>query len=156
MSKTNEWYTPSNIIELAREVMGEIDLDPASCDEANLTVKATRYHTSQDNGLRHPWKGRIWLNAPFSFGMMPLFINKLLLEVDIGNVEEACVLFPFTGFARWHYRLFDACSAICICGDPKFGGTAKSNKYIIACGYIGRNTDRFWEAFSELGNTFCK
>ena len=30
-----EWYTPTIIIEAVRESMGSIDLDVASCEEAN-------------------------------------------------------------------------------------------------------------------------
>ena len=34
------WHTPAEYIEAAREVMGSIDLDPASCHIAQQAVKA--------------------------------------------------------------------------------------------------------------------
>jgi ParB family transcriptional regulator, chromosome partitioning protein len=46
--------------------MGAFDLDPASCEEANQTVKATKFYGAADNGLEHEWYGKIWLNPPYS------------------------------------------------------------------------------------------
>jgi ParB family chromosome partitioning protein len=46
-----EWYTPPEYIEAARAVRGEIDLDPASSDIAQKTVKALHYFTLDDDGL---------------------------------------------------------------------------------------------------------
>ncbi len=63
-SKTNEHYTPAHIVERARALMGSIDLDPASCEQANRNIKAGRIFTEQDDGLRHPWEGKIFLNPP--------------------------------------------------------------------------------------------
>lgn len=47
----NEWYTPARFIEMAREFMGSIDLDPASSDIANATVKASKFFAVEDDGL---------------------------------------------------------------------------------------------------------
>jgi hypothetical protein len=33
-----------------REVLGEIDLDPASCADANKIVRAKQFFTQEDNG----------------------------------------------------------------------------------------------------------
>jgi hypothetical protein len=49
--KSPEWYTPQQYIDLARDVLGEIDLDPASCAEANRIVRVTRYYDIHDNRL---------------------------------------------------------------------------------------------------------
>lgn len=49
-SKDDEWYTPAKYIEAAREVLGSIDLDPASNDFANETVKASVYYTEERDG----------------------------------------------------------------------------------------------------------
>lgn len=59
-SNSPEWYTPSSIIEAARSCMGSIDLDPASCEEANERVKAKYYFTKEDDGLNRPWNLTRW------------------------------------------------------------------------------------------------
>lgn len=89
-SGSTEWYTPSDIIEAARAVLGGIDLDPASSVAANLTVRADRFFTESDNGLAHPWEGRVWLNPPFTENAR--FIPKIVAEYEAGRVTAACVL----------------------------------------------------------------
>jgi hypothetical protein len=51
-----EWYTPRQYIELAKQVMGGIDLDPASCEAAQRTLQAGKYYTIEQNGLLEPWE----------------------------------------------------------------------------------------------------
>jgi len=56
------WGTPVEYVDLARTVMGVIDLDPASSDQAQSTVQALQHFTQADDGLKRVWHGNVWLN----------------------------------------------------------------------------------------------
>jgi len=87
----DEWYTPKAIIEAARVTMGSIDLDPASCEAANEVVKAGRYFTAVDDGLRRPWQGNVWCNPPFSNGQIRFWIERC-----VDHDSPTCVIVPHT------------------------------------------------------------
>lgn len=91
-SGSNEWYTPAPIIEAARDVMGSIDLDPASCELANQTVKAVKYYSVETNGLRHEWYGNVWLNPPYIRELCGAFVDKLVLDYRTQRITNACLL----------------------------------------------------------------
>ena len=80
----NEWYTPAKNIEVAREVLGEIDLDPASHAIAQQTVKATRFFTAADDGLKQLWHGRVLFNPPYGRGLIAPFVDKLSRNSERG------------------------------------------------------------------------
>jgi hypothetical protein len=63
-SETDEHYTPQAIVESAREALGGIDLDPASCPEANECVRAAHIFDRGQNGFQREWRGRVFLNPP--------------------------------------------------------------------------------------------
>ena len=65
---TDERYSPDWLVEKARLVLGGIDCDPASSELANRTVAAATYYTRTDDGLQREWRGRVWLNFPWSHG----------------------------------------------------------------------------------------
>jgi hypothetical protein len=90
-STENEWYTPVRYLDAAREVLGGIDLDPASSEAANQIVKATRILTKHDDGLAHPWRGRVFLNPPYG-RLAGEFVTKLVDERQAGNVTAAVAL----------------------------------------------------------------
>lgn len=87
-SKSAEWYTPSEWVELARYAMGGIDLDPASCAEANKIVRAERFFTKEQDGLSLEWSGRVWLNPPGGRGVPQAFWKKLTGHYDTGNIQS--------------------------------------------------------------------
>ena len=65
-SATNEWYTPASVMGLVREVLGPLDLDPASCARANQTVQATTYLDQTYDALANKWPAArtVFLNPP--------------------------------------------------------------------------------------------
>jgi hypothetical protein len=79
----NEWYTPARFIDLARKVMGGIDLDPASSDIAQETVQATTYFTKDDDGLSREWAGKVWLNPPYAELRLRWCLKKLLRQLGL-------------------------------------------------------------------------
>ena len=85
----NEWYTPPEYIEAVRACLGAIDVDPASSARAQETVRASRFFTRDNDGLRHDWHGRIWLNPPYSQPDIARFVDKLLAEIGAGRVRAS-------------------------------------------------------------------
>lgn len=64
LSNSAEHQTPSYIVEPSRKVLVRIDLDPASCTEANKVVQALTYYAPPHDGLLFDWDGRVLLNPP--------------------------------------------------------------------------------------------
>ena len=74
MKDNNEWYTPREIIRS----LGEFDLDPATSSEAyRLNRSAMNYYTTEEDGLKQSWKGRVWLNPPYSFPLVRDFLKRM-------------------------------------------------------------------------------
>ena len=67
--ENHECYSPTWLIEGAREVMDAIDLDVASCETANTAVRAAQFYAKAINGLNQRWRGRVYLNPPFGCGV---------------------------------------------------------------------------------------
>ena len=106
-SGNEEWYTNRELIEAARETMGTIDCDPASNDIAQATVKAGVYYTATNSGLTQPWHGNVWLNPPYTKGLVDEFITKLLDE----RPPQWCVLTNNSTDTGWWQRLTRAHAA---------------------------------------------
>ena len=109
-TKNNEWYTPSRYVEAARKVMGGIDLDPASCELANRTVKAKRYYAIEDDGLKQKWEGRIWLNPPYKKdnsqpngkkSIIATWVSTLIRHYRENNVTQAILLVTTQVDSSW-------------------------------------------------------
>jgi len=152
----NEWYTPEKYIESARQVMGAIDLDPASCEDANATVKAKKFYCMADDGLSKRWKGNVWLNPPYSKDLCRRFIDKLIEERKEGRVSQAIVLVNNATETAWGQALLAASAAVCfpsariqfISKYGKLGNCPLQGQMVC---YLGDKPDGFIDVFSDLG-----
>jgi uncharacterized small protein (DUF1192 family) len=109
--KASQLYTPPEIIDLVRVVMGEIDLDPASDEIAQKRVQARNYYTPALDGLSNPWFSRVWLHPPAD-GKTAKWTSKLLDEYESGRVTEAILLVKPSAGSKWFQkltRLFPVC-----------------------------------------------
>lgn len=150
-SHDDEWYTPEQYIEAAREVMGSIDLDPASNDFANETVKASVYYDEARNGLEQEWWGNIWLNPPYSSALIQQFAEKLADSL----FKQAIVLVNNATETAWFRTLIENADAVVFpTGRIKYRkrdgekGTPLQGQAFI---YFGDAPGRFLKVFSEFG-----
>lgn len=109
----NQWFTPSEYVELARGVLGSIDLDPASHELAQKTVRAASYFTEETDGLSREWFGRVWLNPPYAQPAIGHFADKMVSEYTAGRVSEAIMLTHNYTDTSWFQKLAGDARAIC-------------------------------------------
>lgn len=151
----NEWYTPAEHLDLARKVLGGIDLDPASSETANRTVGAEKFFTESDNGLDKPWFGKVWLNPPYAQPAIAHFADKMVEEWGNGDVEAAIVLTHNYTDTAWFQKMARASAAICFTrGRVRFvspEGELAAPTQGQAFFYFGHDVDAFAEVFAAVG-----
>lgn len=110
-STRQDWITPPQLVDFAHNVLGRIDLDPASSDQANSVVKAQRFISEADNGLGQRWSGRVWCNPPYgkikgksSQGVWGL---KMAYEFQSGHIDAGMLLVTSKTGERWFQELWD-------------------------------------------------
>ena len=154
-SLSNEWYTPEKYIESARAVLGSIDLDPASSEEANRIVRAETYYTQRENGLSREWWGRAFLNPPYG-GEQEAFTSKLLAEYNSGRVTEAILLVnAHCTDTSWFQPLWN--HTLCFTDhridyrlpDGRIATSTSTHGSVFV--YMGGSPDSFGREFSKYG-----
>jgi len=150
-----DWYTPAKYVKLARQVMGEIDLDPASCSAANDVVGATSYYSISEgrDGLREPWLGRVYLNPPYGRKVIEGWIEKAIAEFENDNADEILICINNATDTAWFAQLWEY-SLCFVKGRIKFYGPhnkTDSPAHGTVFAYLGRNVAQFAHAFSEVG-----
>lgn len=159
-SGENEWYTPAEYVYAARTVMGGIDLDPASSEEANKIVGAAKFYTAEDDGLSQPWQGRVWMNPPYARPLVDRFCERLAERYDAGDVSEACVLVNNATETGWFHVLAKYASAVCFPrGRVRFWQPGKEQGAPLqgqAVVYLGSQDGWFRATFEPFGFTVMR
>jgi len=151
-----EWDTPLEFIQSARQVMGNIDIDPASNEQANKIIKAKIFYTARDDGLDKSWPGNIWMNPPYAQPLITEFCKKLVGKYESNEIEQACVLVNNATETSWFQGMLGVCKCVCFPkGRIKFidkegnpTGTPLQGQAIL---YFGQNEGRFSQEFSKYG-----
>lgn len=152
-SGNQEWYTPSEIIEAARNTLGFITLDPFSCAKANETVKASIYYTKEDDGFSKPWFGSVFCNHPFSRENNKRIAEHVSNQHYGNDCEIVMITFAATSEA-WFKPLLHHPQCF-LHGRTNYydqkGNKVKGVTKGSVITYLGKNVDRFYESFKHLG-----
>ncbi len=109
-NRTDEWYTPPEIIR----ALGEFDLDP--CAPCHDFYTAKKCFDRFDDGLKQSWEGRVWLNPPYNRKDIVPFIRKM---AEHGN--GIALIFNRMDIALWHEVIFPTADAMLVMrGRVKF------------------------------------
>jgi hypothetical protein len=116
-------------------------------------VKAAKYFTRAEDGLKQRWQGRVFMNPPYGREIDP-WIEKLVAEVASGNVSQAIALVPARIDTAWFRRMrnFIWCA---VEGRLTFVGNKDSAPFPSAIVYLDGDGDEraaFCRAFAAFGD----
>jgi phage N-6-adenine-methyltransferase len=134
---SDEWPTPQWLVDQCAAEFGPFDTDPAATADS---AQAPVFFTMEDDGLAQPWKGRVWMNPPYS--EVGRWMAKAAAEVEAGNAELVVCLVPARVNARWYRAAADIASMVRVLPQRvKFGGCSDSAPFpsaVIVFGTDGR------------------
>jgi phage N-6-adenine-methyltransferase len=159
---SDNWQTPSQYLEAARAVLGSIDFDPFSDEEANQRVGAREFYTREEDAFVTPWpmerNATVWMNPPYGRGLVDKAAKAFVNHFD--QIEAAIVLVNNATDTAWAH---DALNPICRAKVETRGRIqfeARSSDKIKSSNtrgqifyYFGDDIRRFAEHFKEFG--FC-
>lgn len=156
---SDAWFTPSIYTEMAREVMGEIDLDPFSSSVANRHVKAKRYFDIDKDAFKQQWfqdQGRVFMNPPYGRKIIDAAVDIFLANLANESIAQGIILVNNATETRWFHSLLRFADAICfpdhrIAFENDDGKHVSGNTRGQVFFYFGHKSSKFREVFSRIG-----
>lgn len=151
-SDTDEWYTPSEIVDGVFELWGSISLDPCSNSKEKPNIPAGTHYTKADDGLSQEWFGRVYVNPPYG-RVIQEWTDKAADEYEAGNLEAAILLVPARTDTAWMARL-RAYPRCFVRGRLKFSNSPDAAPFPSCVVYLGPDEYGFARVFSQFGDVF--
>lgn len=116
-TETDERYTPAWLFD----ELGWFDLDPCSPPAGPFHGHATDWFSVNDDGLAQPWRGRVFMNPPFSE-------TTAWADRFIGH-GNGIALLPLAN-AAWRIRLMAAADLFWFPADFTFVGQNHAQRHV--------------------------
>jgi hypothetical protein len=129
------------------EAVDGFDLDPAAgCEPTQI---ADNIYTEENNGLRQPWFGTVWLNPPFS--EKTRWYKRLVDQYQNGDVDCVVALATVDLSADWFHNWFSTADVLCyLDGREWYLGQGDSPTFSTQVG-VWNHTDAVLDVLSGLG-----
>lgn len=161
LNPTDQWGTPLLILNLVQSTLGSIDLDPCSEAKHSFRITSNTRYTVEDDGLQQGWKGKVYMNPPYS-NPKP-WVNKFFSEYEDGNIEAGIALLPASTDTQWFSEIWKRASSICfwygrikfldISDDYKVKSPASKGSVLVYC---GENIRKFGQTFWPFGEIISR
>jgi len=122
------WETPQWLLKTLYAVVGTFDLDPCSAtrNRRKASVRARKHFTMENNGLKLPWCGKVFVNPPYG-REIGLWTAKAKSEVQTANAQVVIGLLPSrTDTLWWHRDIAGSAVVIFLRGRLRFGNSEQS------------------------------
>lgn len=158
-TRTDEWTTPPEIVDIVLAQFGRIDLDPCSHPESAASkVAAQRFdiRAGQDGlALDWPLGARVYVNPPYKRGQVKRFAAKCAAHARAGG-EVLMLVNAGVGGLYWRDEIWPHIAAACfLCPRVRFakngGGEYTENLADSVVCYFGSNPDAFTAAWRARG-----
>ena len=100
MNPKDEYYTPQWVFD---KLALDFDLDPCSPGKYKCSSSATVHYSYPQNGLELEWRGRIWMNPPYS--KPTPWVEKFIQH------NNGIALLPLSK-AKWFHSLWNIADGI--------------------------------------------
>jgi hypothetical protein len=103
----DNWFTPIEVIEPVRQFYdGLIDIDLATCFEANKTIRAWNYYTinAQLPPDRVFHSTNMWCNPPYCNGVVQGWVDR---ACELAGNDNQIIMLVNRSDAKWYYNFLD-------------------------------------------------